>query len=181
MGIESGSKNTLKFIRKPLTLKKAKEIINICNKLGIWTWSTFVMGFPYEKKEDIEKTIDFAKKSGLNFATFYIAQPYAGTELYDIYKKEGLLDKGINEHSSVIHTEYDILNFKASELRELHKKAYSEFIKYKIRSYINPARFYREFLNKIKTSEDLKFVIKMFSKLINKEYVQVPKAQRIKN
>jgi len=179
MGIESGSEKTLRFIRKPHKLEKAKEVIKICNKLGIWTWSTFVIGFPYEKKEDIEKTIDFAKKSGLNFATFYIAQPYAGTELYDIFDKEGLLEKGLDKHSSVVHTQYDTLNFKAEELRKLHQKAYQEFIKYKFISFLNPLTFYREFLNRIKSFEDLKFVVKMFSKLWKKEYL--PSERKIKN
>jgi len=91
MGIESGSEKTLKFMRKPVSLKHAKKIIDICNKIGIWTWSTFVIGFPDETREDIEKTINFAKKSGLNFVTFYVAQPYPGTEMYDIYEKKGLL------------------------------------------------------------------------------------------
>ena len=178
MGIESGSLDTLKFIRKPHKLEKAEEIIKICNKLGIWTWSTFVIGFPYEKKEDIEKTINFAKKSGLNFATFYIAQPYAGTEMYEIYKKENLLESGINKHSSVIDTQYNTLNFKAEELRKLHKKAYNDFIKHKIISYLNPITFYKEFLNRIKTLEDLFFVARMFTKLAGQQYL--PEKRKIK-
>jgi len=170
MGIESGSEKTLKYMRKPVVLKHARKVIKICNKLGIWTWSTFVIGFPDETQKEIRKTIDFAKSSGLNFATFYIAQPYPGTEMYDIYKKEGLLKKGVNLKSSVTHTEYDTHHFKAEELRKIQKNIYSEFIKHRIISYLNPIKLYTEFLNRIKSFEDLRYVWRMFLNLIGKEY-----------
>ncbi len=143
MGIESGSETTLKFMRKPVVLNHAKEIIKICNDLGIWTWSTFVIGFPDETKEEIQKTINFAKNSGLNFATFYIAQPYPGTELYHVYEKEGLLKSG--------------------------------FIKHRVLSYLNPTKFYSEFLKKIKSFEDLSYVFRMFLNLVKKEYSPIYK------
>lgn len=175
MGIESGSEKSLKFMRKPLNLKKAREIIKICNKLGIWTWSTFVIGFPEETKEDIDKTIEFAKSSGLNFVTFYIAQPYQGTEMYDIYKKEGLLKEGLKTESSVTDTKYDTKYFSASQLKDLQKKAYFEFIKARIIRYLNPIKFYKEFLNRIHSWEDVRFVIKMVKNLVGREYSPIYK------
>ncbi|MCK5043525.1 radical SAM protein [Candidatus Pacearchaeota archaeon] len=178
MGIESGSEKTLKFMRKPISLKHAKKIISLCNKIGIWTWSTFVIGFPDETKEEIQKTIDFAKKSGLNFATFYIAQPYPGTEMYDIYEKKGLLKGGIKSTSSVTNTKYDTAQFSAKELDNLQKKAYSDFIKYRLISYLNPIKFYREFLNRIRNIEDLIYVLRMFKNLVKQEYSPIYKKEK---
>ena len=172
--IESGCEKTLKFIRKPLTLNSAKKIINICNKLGIWTWSTFVIGFPDETREEIQKTIDFAKKSGLNFSSFYVAQPYPGTEMYDVFEKKGLIKGklvgGMIEGSSLVNTKYDTLHFSARELRNLQKKAYSDFVKYRILLYLNPMKFYKEFLNRIRNLEDLGYVLRMFKNLVGREY-----------
>jgi len=172
--IESGCEKTLKFIRKPLTLDLAKKIIKTCNKLGIWTWSAFIIGFPDETKEDIQKTIDFAKRSGLNFVTFYVAQPYPGTEMYDVFKEKGLIKGelvgGIMEGSSLVDTKYDTIHFSARELRDLRKKAFSDFIKYRIILYLNPIKFYREFLNRIRSLEDLFFILKMVKNLVNREY-----------
>ncbi|MFQ5531393.1 MAG: B12-binding domain-containing radical SAM protein [Candidatus Nanoarchaeia archaeon] len=175
MAIESGSERSLVYMKKPLNLKKAKEIIDICNRLGIWTWSTFVMGFPEETMEDINKTINFAKKSGLNFATFYIAQPYAGTELYEIYQDLGLLDKGIKSGSGVTNTYYDIPNFTAKQLDYFQKKAYSDFIKYRIISYLYPKKIHREFINRIRNIEDMGYVLKMIKNLVGKEYSPIYK------
>ncbi len=170
MGIESGSEKTLRFMRKPVSLEHARKTIEICNRLGIWTWSTFVIGFPDETKEEIQKTIDFAKNSGLNFATFYIAQPYPGTDLCEIYKKEGLLKKGLNNRSSVTETQYDTKYFNAEQLRNLQRKAYSDFLKHRMIRYLNPKYFYKEFLNRFKTFEDVKYIFRMFLNLVGKEY-----------
>ncbi|MDP1728802.1 MAG: radical SAM protein [archaeon] len=175
MGIESGSENTLKFMRKPVSLEHARKIIEICNKIGIWTWSTFVIGFPNEDMKEIQKTIDFAKNSGLNFATFYIAQPYPGTDLCEIYKKEGLLKNGINVNSSVTSTQYPTKYFTAEQLRDLQKKAYSDFLKARMIRYLNPKHFYNEFLNRFKTFEDVKYIFRMFLALVGKEYSPIYK------
>lgn len=175
MGIESGSNSTLKFMRKPVVLDHARKIIKICNKLGIWTWSTFVIGFPDEPMEEIQKTIDFAKNSGLNFATFYVAQPYPGTDMYKVYEKEGLLKAGIFENSSVTDTQYNTNHFTAKQLRALQKTAYLDFIKSRMISYLNPIKFYNEFLNRIKSFEDLAYVIRMFFALVGKEYSPIYK------
>ncbi|MBU0957473.1 MAG: B12-binding domain-containing radical SAM protein [Nanoarchaeota archaeon] len=170
MGIESGSEQTLRFMRKPVMLKKAREIIKICNKLGIWTWSTFVIGFPDESIKEIQKTIDFSKNSGLNFATFYIAQPYEGTDMYDVYKKKGLLKDGLSNQSSVTNSKYDTNHFTAEQLAKIQKNAYSGFIKHRMISYLNPIKLYKEFLNRIKSFEDLYYVLRMFKNLVGKEY-----------
>ena len=175
MGIESGSEKTLRFMRKPVVLSKAKEIIKICNKLGIWTWSTFVIGFPNEDMNEIQKTIDFAKHSGLNFATFYVAQPYPGTEMYEIYKKEGLLKEGMKTGSSVTNTQYDTKHFTADELRELQKKAYSQFIKHRMLRYLNPVYLYKEFLNRIRSWEDIGYVFRMVKNLVGQQYSPIYK------
>src|SRR3989344_5877817 len=175
MGIESGSEETLKFMRKPVSLNQARKIISICNKLDIWTWSTFVIGFPDETKKEIDKTIDFAKKSGLNFATFYIAQPYPGTDMYKVYEKEGLLRDGFIEDSSVTNTKYNTKNFSAEELNNLQKRLYSDLIKNRMISYLNPIVFYREFFNRIRSFEDINYVIRMFLALVGTEYSPIYK------
>jgi anaerobic magnesium-protoporphyrin IX monomethyl ester cyclase len=133
-GIESASPATRKFIRKQhINLDKAKEVISYCNRLGIWTHSTFVIGFPYETENDIMKTIDYAATCGLDMATFYIACPYPGTELYDIYLKEGLfpeinLKTDTDWHSTINMPEYDTKYFTAAQLKKFQnfaiKKAY---------------------------------------------------------
>lgn len=94
-GLESGDPEILRsFVGKFYDHEKAKEVINYASKIGLWTLGTFIIGFPYETREQIEKTINFAIATDLDFATFYIANPFPGTRMYDIYKKENLLPPG---------------------------------------------------------------------------------------
>jgi magnesium-protoporphyrin IX monomethyl ester (oxidative) cyclase len=169
-GIESGCVDTLRKIRKPVSLDFSKRIIDRCNELGIWTWSTFVIGFPFEDENSIKQTMEYAKKSGLDFITVYIAQPYTGTEMYKMYEDMGLMKEGIKQGSSVVNTKYDTKYFKAEELSVWQKKIYSEFIRYKMRSYLNPITFYRNFLSKIRSFEDLYYVFRMSLNLAGRKY-----------
>ena len=165
-GIESGDKETLKFIGKPINHEFAKNIIKICQKLGIWTYSTFIIGFPYETMKSIRRTADFAKDSGVDFALFYVAQPYAGTRMYEIYKKEGLL-KEIKK-SSVNVTAYNTKYFSANDLRRIRAGIEKEFIIAQFIRSLNPINLYYMYLNKIRSFEDFKYLIKLSKNLILK-------------
>lgn len=169
--IESGSMNTIRFIQKPISFDFVKKILKIADKVGLWTVSPFIIGFPYETKEDIMKTIDFAKKSGLDFAIFYIAQPYAGTPLYDIYEKEGLLCNGIQESSSVQATKYSTKNFTADELINFRRLAYKEFYKSRVVHYLNPVNVYY-FFKKCGNIEGFLHIVKMFKSIIKLNYIK---------
>ena len=70
-GIESGSEETRKFIRKNISFDKVREVVGVCDKLGIWTNSTFIIGFPDEKIESIEATMRAPMDLGIDFAAFY--------------------------------------------------------------------------------------------------------------
>ena len=164
-GIESGSYNTLKYIGKNIDLKKAKNIISLAHKLGLWTASFFIIGFPYETKEDIKKTEEFIINCGVNFPFVFIAQPYSGTRMYEDFKSLGFLESGVIELSNSTITKYKTKNFSAEELNNFRRKIYIKFYSKKIKSYLNPIVFYREFLSKIRSFEDLKYTLKIMGVL----------------
>ena len=89
--VESGNLRSLSFIRKPVKLNSVTEIIKSACKLGFWTSANFIIGFPYETKDEIKQTIKFAYNCGVDYPFFFIARPFPGSEMYDIYKREGLL------------------------------------------------------------------------------------------
>ena len=51
--IESGSCETIKFINKPIDYEHVNKILKLADKIGLWTVSPFIIGFPYETMEDI--------------------------------------------------------------------------------------------------------------------------------
>lgn len=50
-----------------------------------------MIGFPGETKEDIQRTVDFAKEIGTDYCCFYIVTPLPGTELYRFCEENGYL------------------------------------------------------------------------------------------
>jgi radical SAM superfamily enzyme YgiQ (UPF0313 family) len=93
LSIESGTKESLKKMKKPINLDRAKQIVNYCKKIGIEVASHFVIGFPWESKESIQETVRYAESLDLDYTIFPIARPQPKTELYKICKEQGLFCK----------------------------------------------------------------------------------------
>jgi anaerobic magnesium-protoporphyrin IX monomethyl ester cyclase len=170
-GIESGNAETKKFIGKPYPLAQAKALIDYANRIGMWTICTNIIGFPYETKEAIEDTINFAKASGTDFATFYLLAPHLTSDVYTFFKKEGLLDydtvftdnwmdsdKFQKMFESLYVGGFATKYLTAEALKKMQLKAYRSFILHRTLAYIlNPLII----LRKIRSLEDLKYVLKL--------------------
>ena len=156
-GLESGNAETLQYLGKKYNLDHAKRVIKYAHRIGLWTIGTFIIGSPYEKIESIEDTLNLALESYLDFAVFYIANPFPGTDMYEIYKKEGFLTDFADDQ---IVRGTDTKYFSHKELIELQGKAFSSFLKSRV---LKPWRF----LNKIRSVEDGRYAIKLASRFIN--------------
>lgn len=173
-GIESGNDETRKFLRKPYSLEQAKELIQYANRIGMWTFCTNIIGFPYENLDSINDTIDFAKKCETDFACFYLLIPQPSSDVYKYFKKEGLLNiDNFFESEDFDESEFDKINyilnetgcdtvyFKKEELNRLQKYAYRSFIAYRGLSYLfNPLRLIR----KIHSVEDLMYIMRVIGR-----------------
>ena len=82
-GVESGSEERQKAIKKRLDLKKATETINNCREIGISTTTSFVIGFPDETEEDIKKTIRFMQNLNSDVKIPALFAPLPKSEMYD--------------------------------------------------------------------------------------------------
>lgn len=91
-GLESFSQKNLDQMKKGLAISKAKKIIALCKKYKIESLGFFIIGMPGETKQDIQKTIDFARSSQLDFARFSVFTPYPGSKAYEQLKKTGQLN-----------------------------------------------------------------------------------------
>ena len=138
-GIESGDPRTLKFIGKRADFDKVKHILHICDRLGIWTYASFIIGFPDEDLESINKTLNAPGDLGVDFASFYVAQPYMGTRLRTVFEKEGLLKPGEQRVSFIMSSSsYDTKYFTGKELTEFQQTAYNKLLRRRIIRAINP-------------------------------------------
>lgn len=150
-GIESGNPETLAFIRKRYTYEHARKIITYANKIGLWTVGTLIIGFPYETREQMEDTINFAIDSNLDMAVFYCAAPFPGTDLYDICVREGI---DVPDYTSLMIGGVRSLNLDAGQIESVREEANARFIK-------NLSRRPWKLLGKVRDLEDLRFVIRV--------------------
>jgi radical SAM superfamily enzyme YgiQ (UPF0313 family) len=148
--VETGSEKTMKYINKPVILSEVPQKVRFANQLGFWTQSNFIIGFPYETKEDVLETIQYAFNSGFDFAAFLIAQPFAGAEMYNTFRDEGLMEGARMDKRSIFYkTQFNTKYLKAEEIQKLRDYAASRYLLNRLKFLANPAYFFRYFWPKI--------------------------------
>ncbi len=142
------------------------------NKIGIWTVSTFIIGFPHETPETVQTTIDFAVTSQLDFAVFYLPMPFPATPLTKIYMQENLLEINSDEEWGLLMSGTGGIatkHFTADELQALQQSAYKQFMRSVAIGYLkNPMRV----VHKIRNIEDLLYALKMGLNLVSIAFEQ---------
>ena len=94
-GFESGSDEMLQKMRKGATAEENRQAARWCKEVGLPFWGYFVIGFPWETKEDILLTKKLVLETDPDFIEVTIALPFYGTPMYETCKKEGLLAKSV--------------------------------------------------------------------------------------
>jgi len=136
--IETTSPRLQKMIHKNLNIERAVGTINASVRMGIYSMGYFMIGFPTETLAEAYDTANFADRSLLHRALFYIPVPFAGTELADM-SSEFLKRKSDIINACQMHYYDHSLNMSAMSDRELQKVfqyAYRRF-------YLNPKRILR--------------------------------------
>lgn len=153
--IDSGCENTLKSINKPLKLNMVKEVIgNLRQYKEVYIGAAFIVGFPFETKEDIQQTYDFASSMDLNWASFNIFVPFPKTRLYDECIQKGYLPNKKIEYNDLQNT--NILstpNFDKEWLRD-----YNYYNNLKINFVNNHAIKKHDYISAI---NEFKFILKI--------------------
>lgn len=91
LGLETESEDTRKDMMKRLEGKKIRMALANLRRAGIRSFAFFIMGYPGETPASLDRTIDYAIELDPDFANFYPAVPYPGTELYEKARRAGLL------------------------------------------------------------------------------------------
>ena len=106
MGIESESEEVRKDMVKRLEEQKVRAAFKNLREVGIKSFAFFIYGYPGETPETMERTTNYALDLDPDFANFYPAVPYPGTEMYEKAKRDGIL---ASEDWSLMEYSYYIL------------------------------------------------------------------------
>ena len=82
LGLESGSNDTLRLMNKRITVEQGIRAVHLFSRAGIGTAGFFMVGYPKETVESIEKTFALVLSLPLDEAWFTVPLPLPGTPLF---------------------------------------------------------------------------------------------------
>jgi len=94
LGVETGCDAGLEVLRKGITTAQVERGLAWARQCGITTAAYFLIGCPHEKtRADVMRTIDFACRTGPDFALFNVLTIYPHTELHSMAIAKGLISE----------------------------------------------------------------------------------------
>jgi radical SAM superfamily enzyme YgiQ (UPF0313 family) len=86
-GIESGSQEILRGVRKRLDLSLVPEKLAIAKRNGIRTYGFFILGLPGETTATLDQTLGMMR-AGFDSVSVSFCVPYPGSEIHEQYVRE---------------------------------------------------------------------------------------------
>ena len=131
VGFESGNEKTLKLIRKGTTIEDNLRAAKMIREVGIPLFGFFMVGFPWENRDDIINTLNFIFKINPDFIEIHIAMPYFGTELYNECDRYKTINSEAWGNDYFSPNTIGTATVPMSEIKKLKKK-------YLLRFYLRP-------------------------------------------
>ena len=92
-GIENANQRLLDYYNKKTTAEHAEKAVRAARKAGVdIIVGSFVIGASDETREEIQNTIDFAKRLPLDIPQFNILCAYPGNDIWEEFVEKGILD-----------------------------------------------------------------------------------------
>jgi anaerobic magnesium-protoporphyrin IX monomethyl ester cyclase len=158
-GVESGVQEILDNVKKNITLNEIKDAFRWTNEAGIESLAHVIFGLPGESMDTIKQTINFVIGLDPDYAQFYCAIPFPGTEFYRLAKEKNWLVADnwskFEINQAVIATD----KLSVNDLRDAKTTAYKRF-------YLRPYYILKR-LKKIKSLRDLGMTIRQSLSFIN--------------
>ena len=143
MGIECGDENFRKSVlNRAMSNEQIINAFNLARRAGLLIKSYNIVGFPSETKQIHKATVDLNQKILPDGHVCYIFQPYPGTKLFEICKKNHFIDKKLFEKEIVSRrdTVLNMPDFPRKQIIKCHRNfSFYVYKKFSIRR----ALFYR--------------------------------------
>lgn len=149
-GVESASERVLEYYRKGIKLEDVKRVVEMTKEEGLSVTCSFIIGAPFETKEEMMKTLRFSIELNPDYAQFSLLTPYPGTEIYEELKEKGLLLTEDYDEFTAVKPVLKNENLSPEELFRMLKECYLKF-------YLRPKLLFEKFRR-----GDLGILIKMF-------------------
>lgn len=125
-GIESGDERIIRLMKKGIKIEKVKQVLKMTHEVGMDIFAYFMIGYPTEDEETINKTINLAIELDPDYVMFTAVTPYPKTPLYDFAQKVGLV-KGDYWKKFVLKETDERIPYFLDDAEEYVKEAYQKF------------------------------------------------------
>lgn len=159
-GLESANQETLDKIDKGLRVEEIEPGLKMCKEAGLEPHITAMIGYPWESKEDAQRTVDLAKKlfkkGYVDTLQATILIPYPGTPLYKYCKENDLLR----------FDDYDRFDQREQVMKsKLTTEDVKELTQGLYRSFASPEFIFRKIIS-VRSIDDVKFLFRAGRKLV---------------
>ena len=122
--IESGTEYTMRHMvrkGKGVDLNKTKRLINYLRGKNKQVDANFILGFPGETVELMQKTIDYIHTLNLDWAFIFSALPLPGTRIFKDFCDQGIINKDKFDFDGLRHGRrtFDTPEISANNLEKL--------------------------------------------------------------
>jgi radical SAM superfamily enzyme YgiQ (UPF0313 family) len=128
---EVGDPEVMRKVKKGFDHAQVLAARSACRRLGISTFGFFMIGFPFETKDSIESTIQFAKKLDCEIVEFNKVIPYPCTELYDLIVERGyaldIAQTGVHSYHEGSITTHRVGDLAPDDVKDLIRRAYRQY------------------------------------------------------
>jgi radical SAM superfamily enzyme YgiQ (UPF0313 family) len=127
VGVESGDDTVRSTMSKKFKQERIRQVFQWLRKADIASFAFFILGYLGENRETMEKTIQLAMDVDPDYAAFYPAVPYPGTDFYRECEKRGWI--GTKDWSRYDYSQYIIENhvLRPEIVLPLKARAYRKF------------------------------------------------------
>lgn len=108
IAVESANSVRLRLVRKPNYIKLAPPIVQKAKELGIEVRGFFMIGFPNETLEEVQRTVAYARGLQLAVTNFAIVTPLPGTVFYKECVEAGLLNEETVDFEDFTYGAFDL-------------------------------------------------------------------------
>ncbi len=162
-GVEAGTEKILKVLNKGIYLDQVEQTFKQAKQVGIERLAYFMIGSPQETREDINQTIQFAKKIDPDYVSASVLTPYPATQVYEWALRDGVIKydywkEFAKSPKKGVNTKYWEKELTKEELFALLDKFYKKF-------YGRPKYVFKELL-KVRSVNDLIKKIKAGFKIL---------------
>jgi radical SAM superfamily enzyme YgiQ (UPF0313 family) len=157
-GVESGSQQILKTLRKDIDLARTRQAVQEAKDAGLEVRAAFIFGTPGETLQTMQETVDYAMSLDPDLAIYNITTPYPGTQLFHWAEQNGRLKTYDWWDYELGEPIVDLGSISKDELKTAYDKAFKAFY--------NRPRVYAKRLLKIRSLSHFKDAVDAFLQVI---------------